>query len=431
MFWSRARNRSGNPRVIEKMNHARSRELFEKARQLLPGGVNSPVRAFKGVGGNPVFFQWGEGAYLTDVDGNTYIDYVGSWGALLLGHAHPTVVDAVTQAVRRGTSYGAPHAAEIELAELICASVPSVEKVRLVSSYHGAVDSFLVQAGSGVATLGLPDSPGVPKCVAELTLTAPFNDLAATEQIFANHGEQLACAIVEPVVGNMGVLIPRREFLHGLAALCSKHGALLICDEVMTGFRLARGGAQELYQLHPDLTTFGKVIGGGLPVGAFGGRKDLMSKIAPEGPVYQAGTLSGNPLAVAAGVACLKELARPGVFERLEKVSSATTEGISAAAKAAGVPVILNRVGSMWTVFFTAQPVQDYGSAKKSDTSKFARFFHAMLDRGVYLPPSQFEASFVSLAHGPVEVARTSEAARAAFDIVRAEDGQVSRQLRR
>ena len=444
--------------MIEKMNHARSRELFEKARQLLPGGVNSPVRAFKGVGGNPVFFQWGEGAYLTDVDGNTYIDYVGSWGALLLGHAHPTVVDAVTQAVRRGTSYGAPHAAEIELAELICASVPSVEKVRLVSSgseatsaavrlargatgrehilkfegcYHGAVDSFLVQAGSGVATLGLPDSPGVPKCVAELTLTAPFNDLAATEQIFANHGEQLACAIVEPVVGNMGVLIPRREFLHGFAALCSKHGALLICDEVMTGFRLARGGAQELYQLHPDLTTFGKVIGGGLPVGAFGGRKDLMSKIAPEGPVYQAGTLSGNPLAVAAGVACLKELARPGVFERLEKVSSATTEGISAAAKAAGVPVILNRVGSMWTVFFTAQPVQDYGSAKKSDTSKFARFFHAMLDRGVYLPPSQFEASFVSLAHGPVEVARTSEAARAAFDIVRAEDGQVSRQLRR
>jgi glutamate-1-semialdehyde 2,1-aminomutase len=427
------------------MNRARSQELFEKARQLLPGGVNSPVRAFKAVGGNPVVFQWGEGAYLTDVDGNTYIDYVSSWGALLLGHAPPPVVEAVCQAARRGTSYGAPHAAEVELAELICAAVPSVEKVRLVSSgseatsaairlargatgreqilkfegcYHGAVDSFLVQAGSGVATLGLPDSPGVPKAVAELTLTAPFNDLSATEQIFAEKGDQLACAIVEPVVGNMGVLVPRREFLQGLASLCNKHGALFICDEVMTGFRLARGGAQELYQLRPDLTTFGKVIGGGLPVGAFGGRKDLMSKIAPEGPIYQAGTLSGNPLAVAAGIACLKELRRPGTFERLEKVSNAIVDGISSAARAAGVPVVLNRVGSMWTIFFTDQPVTDYRSAKKSDTAKFARFFHAMLDHGVYLPPSQFEAAFVSLAHGQPEVARTSEAARAAFDSV-------------
>jgi glutamate-1-semialdehyde 2,1-aminomutase len=425
------------------MNRARSQELFEKARQLLPGGVNSPVRAFRAVGGNPVVFQWGEGAYLTDVDGNTYIDYVGSWGALLLGHAPPPVVEAVCQAARRGTSYGAPHAAEVELAELICAAVPSVEKVRLVSSgseatsaairlargatgrerilkfegcYHGAVDSFLVQAGSGVATLGLPDSPGVPKAVAELTLTTPFNDLAAAEQIFAEKGDQLACAIVEPVVGNMGVLVPRREFLQGLAALCNKHGALFICDEVMTGFRLARGGAQELYQLRPDLTTFGKVIGGGLPVGAFGGRKDLMSKIAPEGPIYQAGTLSGNPLVVAAGIACLKELLRPGTFEWLEKVSNAIADGISTAARSAGVPVVLNRVGSMWTIFFTDEPVSDYRSAKKSDTAKFARFFHAMLDRGVYLPPSQFEAAFVSLAHGQPEVARTSEAARAAFD---------------
>jgi glutamate-1-semialdehyde 2,1-aminomutase len=429
------------------MNRRRSAELFQKAKALLPGGVNSPVRAFRGVGGEPVFFQSGQGAYLTDVDGNGYIDYVGSWGALLLGHAHPSVVEAVSEAARRGTSYGAPHAAEVELAELICASVPSVEKVRLVSSgseataaavrlargatgrerilkfegcYHGAVDSFLVHAGSGVATLGLPDSPGVPKGVAELTLTAPFNDLGAVEHVFAKYGDQLACAIVEPVVGNMGVLVPRGDFLRGLGALCRKHGALFICDEVMTGFRLARGGAQQIYGLHPDLTTFGKVIGGGLPVGAFGGRQELMAKIAPEGPIYQAGTLSGNPLAVAAGIACLKELARPGTFERLEKISSEIADGISAAASSAGVRVVLNRVGSMWTVFFAEKPVYDYASAKKSDTSKFARLFHEMLDRGVYLPPSQFEAAFVSLAHGPAEVTKTSAAVRAAFVAVRA-----------
>jgi len=430
------------------MNRPRSAELFHRAKELLPGGVNSPVRAFRGVGGDPVFFHAGQGAYLTDVDGNRYIDYVGSWGALLLGHAHPAVIEAVSEAATRGTSYGAPHPAEVEMAELICAAVPSVEKVRLVSSgseataaavrlargatgrerilkfegcYHGAVDSFLVHAGSGVATLGLPDSPGVPKCVAELTLTAAFNDLGAAERVFGKYGDQLACAIVEPVVGNMGVLVPGGDFLQGLAALCRKHGALFICDEVMTGFRVAPGGAQQIYGLHPDLSTFGKVIGGGLPVGAFGGRRELMSKVAPEGPVYQAGTLSGNPLAVAAGIACFKELARPGTFERLEKISSAIAEGISSAARDAGVPVVLNRVGSMWTVFFAQEPVYDYRSAKKSDTSKFARFFHAMLDQGVYLPPSQFEAAFVSLAHGPAEVSRTIEAARRALAVVRAD----------
>src|SRR5712664_1867190 len=435
----------------------RSEALFARALEVMPGGVNSPVRAFRGVGGTPRFIKSASGATMTDVDGRTYIDYVGSWGPMILGHADPEVIAALTEALKSGTSFGAPNELEVQLAEEIVDAVPSIEMVRMVNSgteatmsairlargatgreklikfegcYHGHADSLLVKAGSGVATLGLPDSPGVPAALARQTITVPFNDATAVEDVFQQH-DDIAAIIVEPVVGNMGCVPPREGFLLALRELTTRHGALLICDEVMTGFRLARGGAQELFQLHPDLTTFGKVIGGGLPVGAFGGRKDLMSKIAPEGPVYQAGTLSGNPLAVAAGVACLKELARPGVFERLEKVSSATTEGISAAAKAASVPVILNRVGSMWTVFFTAQPVQDYGSAKKSDTSKFARFFHAMLDRGVYLPPSQFEASFVSLAHGPVEVARTSEAARAAFDIGRAEDGQVSRQLRR
>ncbi|HVE85175.1 MAG TPA: glutamate-1-semialdehyde 2,1-aminomutase [Myxococcales bacterium] len=427
------------------MVRTRSQELFARARQLLPGGVNSPVRAFRGVGGEPVFFQKGEGAWLTDVDGNRYVDYVGSWGPLILGHGHPAVVEAVTAAARTGTSFGAPHPGEVALAELVQAAMPSVEKVRMVSSgteatsaavrlargatgrdcilkfegcYHGAADSFLVKAGSGVETLGLPDSPGVPAALAALTLTAPFNDLEAAEAVFQKRGSEIAAVIVEPVVGNMGVLVPREGYLQGLQALAARHGALLIFDEVMTGFRVARGGAQGLYGVRPDLTTMGKVIGGGLPVGAYGGRRDLMAKIAPEGPIYQAGTLSGNPLAVAAGIACLQELARPGAYEKLEATSAALCDGIARAARDASVPLVLNRVGSMWTAFFTGQPVFDYASAKRADVQRFGRFFHALLDRGVFLPPSQFEAAFVSLAHGEAEVQHTLQAVRQALESV-------------
>jgi glutamate-1-semialdehyde 2,1-aminomutase len=424
------------------MNRTQSGKLFARAKARLPGGVNSPVRAFRGVGGDPVFFERGEGATLVDVDGNRYVDYVGSWGPLILGHAHPDVVAAVTAAARRGTSFGAPHAAEVEMAELICQLVPSIEKVRLVSSgteataaairlargatgrdcilkfegcYHGAADSFLVKAGSGVETLGLPDSPGVPGALAKLTLTAPFNDLPAVEKLFSERGQDIACAIVEPVVGNMGVLIPQDGYLAGLQTQCRKHGVLLVFDEVMTGFRVAKGGAQERYGIRPDLTTLGKVIGGGLPVGAYGGRKDLMSQIAPEGPIYQAGTLSGNPLAVAGGLACLRALGASDAYAQLEATSKALCDGLASEAKARGVPLTVNRVGSMWTAFFTAEPVFDYASAKRADTARFGRFFHAMLDRGIYLPPSQFEAAFVSLAHGPAEVDQTLAAARAAF----------------
>jgi len=424
------------------MVHSQSKALFSKAQGLMPGGVNSPVRAFRAVGGEPIFIEKGDGATLVDVDGNRYIDYVGSWGPLILGHAHPAVIAAISHAAAKGTSFGAPHAAEVELAELICKFVPSVEKVRLVSSgteataaavrlargvtgrdsilkfegcYHGAADAFLVKAGSGVETLGLPDSPGVPSAVASLTLTAPFNELDAVQAVFNRHRGQIACAIVEPVVGNMGVLLPREDFLQGLAALCRQHGALLIADEVMTGFRLAMGGAQELYRFSADLTTMGKVIGGGLPVGAYGGRRDLMARIAPEGPVYQAGTLSGNPLAVAAGIACLKELSKPGAFQRLDETTDRLTQGLLRHAQAAGVALTVNRVGSMWTAFFTGEPVFDYTSAKKADVPRFGRFFHAMLEGGVYLPPSQFEAAFVSLAHTDAEIDRTLTVAKSAF----------------
>jgi len=424
------------------MRNERSKALFSRAKALMPGGVNSPVRAFRGVGGEPVFFERGEGCALFDVDGNRYVDYVGSWGPLILGHAHPAIVDAVARAAHQGTSFGAPHAGEVELAERICRAIPSVEKVRLVSSgteataaavrlargatgrdrilkfegcYHGAADSFLVKAGSGVETLGLPDSPGVPAALAALTLTAPFNDLPALERLFEREGSRLACAIVEPVVGNMGVLPPRPGYLQGLSTLCRRHGALLIADEVMTGFRLAPGGAQERFGFSADLTTLGKVIGGGLPVGAYGGRRELMAQIAPEGPVYQAGTLSGNPLAVAAGIACLTELSKPGSFERLETTSKKLSEELAGLAKRAGVPLTINRVGSMWTAFFTEGPVFDYASAKKSDAAKFGRFFHRMLERGVYLPPSQFEAAFCSLAHTDADLETTLEAAKSAL----------------
>jgi glutamate-1-semialdehyde 2,1-aminomutase len=424
------------------VERAGSQRLFDRARRVIPGGVNSPVRAFRGVGGTPVFFKEGRGAWLTDVDGHRYVDHVGSWGPLILGHAFPPIVDAVTTATHAGTSFGAPHAGEVDLAELICQRMPAVEEVRLTSSgtestlaalrvaraytgrevlvkfegcYHGAGDPFLVKAGSGVETLGLPDSPGVPRSLAALTLTLPFNDLAAARELFGRKGKEIAAVIIEPVVGNMGVLVPRAGFLEGLVDLCREAGALLIFDEVMTGFRLAKGGAQELFGLIPDLTTMGKVIGGGLPVGAYGGRRAIMETVAPAGPVYQAGTLSGNPLAVAAGLACLRALGEPGIYDKLDRISRALTDGLLSEARAAGVPVTLNRVGSMWTLFFTEGPVFDYPSAKRADTKKFGSFFHALLDRGVYLPPSQFEAAFVSLAMGEREIEHTLAAARQAF----------------
>jgi glutamate-1-semialdehyde 2,1-aminomutase len=424
------------------MVHDRSRALFSRAKQLMPGGVNSPVRAFRGVGGDPVFFKSGLGATLTDVDGNRYVDYVGSWGPLVLGHAAPAVVNAVALALQSGTSFGAPHERELELAELVQQAVPSIERLRLVSSgteattaairlargatgrdlllkfegcYHGAGDSLLVKAGSGVETLGLPDSPGVPKDLARLTLTLPFNDLDRARELFALKGDAIACAIIEPAVGNMGVLLPREGYLEGLRELCTRHGVVLVFDEVMTGFRLAYGGAQALYGVTPDLTTFGKIIGGGLPVGAFGGRRELMAQVAPEGPVYQAGTLSGNPLSTAAGIATLKALSAEGVYARLEATTARLAEGLREHCRAKGIPASVNRVGSMFTLFFCPEPPHDYASAKRADTQRFGRFFHGMLERGVYLPPSQFEAGFVSLAHGDEEISRTLAAAEEAL----------------
>ncbi len=418
-----------------------SEKLFEKAKDLFPGGVNSPVRAFKGVGGTPRFMAKGRGSRMWDVDGNAYLDYVGSWGPLILGHCHSAVMQAVQDALKEGSSFGAPSPREILLGELVRERMPWIRKMRFVSSgteattaairlargftgrddflkfdgcYHGAGDPLLVKAGSGVETLGLPDSPGVPADLAKHTLTLPWNDLAAVEKLFAEKGKSLAAIITEPVVGNMGVLVPKPGFLEGLARVCKAHGALFIVDEVMTGFRLAPGGACGRYGIAPDLVTFGKVIGGGLPVGAFGGRADVMEKIAPAGPVYQAGTLSGNPMAMAAGTATLSELS-PASYQKLEQLSAELERGLAEAAKAAGAVVQVNRVGSMLTVFFSEGPVFDAASARKCDTKKFGRFFHAMLERGVYLPPSQFEAAFVSVAHSAEDIQTTVAAAREAF----------------
>ncbi len=418
-----------------------SQKLFARAQQLFPGGVNSPVRAFRGVGGTPRFIARGRGSRMWDVDGNELVDYVGSWGPLILGHCHPEVMRAVQEAMRAGSSFGAPCPAEILLAELVQARMPWVQRMRFCSSgteattaairlargftgrddflkfdgcYHGAGDPLLVKAGSGVETLGLPDSPGVPADLARHTLTLPWNDLAAVERLFAERGRSIAAVITEPVVGNMGVLVPRPGYLEGLQALCRAHGALLIVDEVMTGFRVAPGGACGLYGLAPDLVTFGKVIGGGLPVGAFGGRAEVMDRIAPAGPVYQAGTLSGNPMAMAAGRATLERL-EPSGYQRLEQLSARLAEGLAARAREAGVPVQVNRVGSMLTVFFSAGPVFDAASARKCDTQRFGRWFHAMLEGGIYLPPSQFEAAFVSLAHTTEDVEETIRAAGPAF----------------
>jgi glutamate-1-semialdehyde 2,1-aminomutase len=404
----------------------------------MPGGVNSPVRAFRAVGGDPLFMASGKGAMMTDVDGKSYIDYVLSWGLLILGHAHPEVVEALARAAETGTSFGACTPREVELAERIVEAYPSVERVRLVNSgteatlsalrvaraatgrdkilkfegcYHGHGDSLLVKAGSGVATLGLPDSPGVPPALAKLTVTVPFNDSAALEEAFNVHRSELAAAIVEPVVGNMGCVLPRPGFLQKLRALTEEQGTILIFDEVMTGFRVAYGGAQQLYKIDPDMTTLGKIIGGGLPVGAYGGKARLMDLVAPAGPVYQAGTLSGNPLAVSAGLKTLEILRRPGIYERLDLLTEKLANGLMTDAAQQGVPLTVNRVGSMFTAFLTANPVIDYASARKANTTAYGLFFRSLLEGGVYFPPSQFEAAFVSTSHSEGDVATTLQAA--------------------
>jgi glutamate-1-semialdehyde 2,1-aminomutase len=424
------------------LNTQRSAQLFTEAQTLLPGGVSSPVRAFRAVGGQPLFIERGEGAYLYDVDGNRFVDYVLSWGPLILGHAHPRVVRAVAEAAARGTSYGAPSPLELELAKLIQQFMPNIEMMRFVNSgteatmsalrlaraftrrnkivkfegcYHGHADLLLVQAGSGVATLGLPDSPGVPPAAVADTLAAPFNDRAAVAQLFETYPHEIAAVIVEPVAGNMGVVPPADGFLQGLRDLTTAHGALLIFDEVMTGFRVHPGGAQALYNIKPDLTTLGKVIGGGLPVGAYGGRRDIMQLVAPAGPVYQAGTLSGNPLAMTAGIETLKELRKPGAWEVIERHAANLAAGLSAAAQEARVPTITQRVGTMFTTFFTDKPVINWATAKTANTQRFGAFFRAMLEGGIYLAPSQFEAGFVSTAHGEPEITSTLAAAAQAF----------------
>ena len=421
---------------------SRSEELFARAKQSIPGGVSSPARAFKGVGGTPLFLSHAEGPRVFDEDGRAYIDYVGSWGPMILGHTHPKILEAVQQTAARGTSFGAPCALEIELAERVVRCVPSVEKVRFVSSgteatmsalrvargftgrnkilkfdgcYHGHADSLLVAAGSGVATLGIPGSPGVPEGTVADTLVAPFNDVAAVERAVGDHGDDLAAIIVEPVCGNMGTVAPAPGYLEALREITRASGTVLIFDEVMTGFRLALGGAQELYGVTPDMTCLGKILGGGLPAAGYGGRADIMATVAPDGPVYQAGTLSGNPLAMAAGRTMLDLLAEAGTYDALEDTSARLADGLAAAAAEAGVTATVNRVGSMTTVFFCEGPVTDYASAKTSDTARFGRFFHAMLKRGVALPPAQFEAAFVSLAHGPAEIDATLKAAGESF----------------
>jgi glutamate-1-semialdehyde 2,1-aminomutase len=413
--------------------------LLARAQRVLVGGVNSPVRAFKSVGGDPAFIVSGRGSRMTDLEGRELIDLVGSWGPLILGHADPEVIETLIETAKRGTSFGATSPVEIEMAEMVCELVPSIERVRMVNSgteatmsavraargftgrelvikfegsYHGHGEAFLIKAGSGATTLGVPDSAGVPEAVAASTLVARFNDLDSVRALFESHSGAVAALIVEPVAGNMGTIAPQPGFLEGLRSLCDTHGAMLIFDEVMTGFRVALGGAQALYGVKPDLTTLGKIIGGGLPVGAYGGRADVMAVVSPSGPVYQGGTLSGNPLAMAVGLITLRRLRKPGVYEQLEKTSWALAEGLRSAAKSAGVPATLNRVGSMLTLFFTDQTVVDFTTAKSTDTERFGRYFQEMFQRGVYLPPSQFEAMFVSLAHTDADIDAVIAAAR-------------------
>jgi glutamate-1-semialdehyde 2,1-aminomutase len=426
-----------------------SRKLQKRAEQMIPGGVNSPVRAFRSVGGEAPFIVRGEGSRVSDADGNEYIDYIGSWGPLILGHAAPAVVEAVCAAARKGTSFGASTPSEADLAEVVLSAFPHMEKVRFVSSgteatmsairlaraytnrkyivkfegcYHGHADALLVKAGSGVATLGIPGSAGVPEEFTQFTLALPFNDIGALDEAFNKFKHQIACVIVEPVVGNMGCVPPARGYLQALRDITKRHQTVLIFDEVMTGFRLAFGGAQEVFGITPDLTTMGKIIGGGLPVGAYGGPSEIMNLVAPLGPMYQAGTLSGNPLAMAAGLTTLQQLREHSreIYPRLEKMSQELVQGVAAAAKDAGVPICYNRVGSMFTWFFTAGPVTNWSSAAQSDTEAFGRFFRSMLDCGVYLPPSQFEAAFLSAVHTETDIQKTIAAAKQAFALVQA-----------
>ncbi len=423
--------------TTKKLNTRKSEKAFKEAQKHIPGGVNSPVRAFGPVGGHPIFFKSGSGCHVTDIDGNSYIDYVGSWGPLILGHAHPAVIKKIKSTAAKGTSFGAPTVLETKLARLIKGAVPSIEKVRFVNSgteatmsairlaraftgrelvvkfegcYHGHVDGLLIKAGSGAATLGIPTSPGIPQGYASTTVVLPYNSLQAVEALCKERGREIACIILEPVAGNMGVVPPVPGYLEGLWKLTRAYGIVLIFDEVMSGFRVSPGGAQELYGIRPDLTTLGKIIGGGLPVGAYGGRADIMDKIAPLGAVYQAGTLSGNPVAMAAGVATLEALKDASLYEKLEESSRNLAEGLERAARDSGVKTFHTRVGSMLCIFFTENRVTDWDSAKTSDTQRYAAYFRGMLERGVYLAPSQFEAAFVSTAHGGEDIEATIKA---------------------
>lgn len=424
------------------LNHTRSEQAFEEAKKVLPGGVNSPVRAFKSVGGNPVFIDSAKGAYLWDIDGNRYIDYIGSWGPAILGHAHPQIIKRIHETAEKGTSFGAPTLMETEMAEWVIRLVPSIEKVRFVNSgteavmsairlaraytgrakiikfegcYHGHADYLLVKAGSGAATLGVPDSAGVPASTAAETLNARFNDLESVREILEAYPQGIAGILIEPIAGNMGCIPPEPRFLEGLRKLADEHGTCLIFDEVMTGFRVALGGAQERYGVTPDITCLGKIIGGGLPVGAYGGKLEIMNQVAPDGPMYQAGTLSGNPLAMAAGLETLKLLCQPGVYERLEETSALLGQGLSERCNRKGIPHFTTQVGPMMTLFFTDGPVKNYQDVCKFDRERFNRFFWAMLDQGIYLAPSQFEAGFLSLAHTEADIQQTLDAAERAL----------------
>ncbi|MDQ1273918.1 MAG: glutamate-semialdehyde -aminomutase [Planctomycetota bacterium] len=424
---------------MSKLNTEKSKKAFAEAQSFIPGGVNSPVRAFGAVGGTPIFIKSGSGCHLTDVDGNTYVDYVGSWGPLILGHAEPRIVKRIHEAVANGTSYGAPTELEIKLAQLMKEAMPSLEKVRMVNSgteatmsairlargftkrdavikfegcYHGHVDSLLIQAGSGATTLGTPTSPGIPQDFVKHTISLPYNNIDAVNEVCSKRGKDIACIIVEAVAGNMGVVLPKKGYLEGLREITKRHGIVLILDEVMTGFRVAHGGVQSLYNITPDLTTLGKIIGGGLPVGAYGGKKEIMDTISPVGPVYQAGTLSGNPVAMTAGIATLEILRDGNIYKTLEEKSKRLAAGMEKACKDAGIPAYHTRLGSMLCTFFTDQPVTDYATAKRCDTKRYAKFFHGMLERGFYFAPSQFEAVFVSMAHGEKEIDATVNAFR-------------------
>ncbi|MCL0041616.1 glutamate-1-semialdehyde 2,1-aminomutase [Peptococcaceae bacterium] len=416
--------------------------MFREAQEFIPGGVNSPVRAFKAVGGDPLFIERADKAYIWDVDGNKYIDYVCSWGPMILGHRHPSVVNALREQLEKGTSFGAPTELETELAKLIIRAVPSIEKVRMVNSgteatmsairlargytkrnkivkfegcYHGHADFLLIKAGSGALTLGVPSSPGVPESIAQNTISARFNDKDSLKEIFEKEGEDIAAVVVEPIAGNMGVVLPKDGYLEFLRDITKQYGSLLIFDEVMTGFRVSYGGAQSMYNIDPDITCFGKIIGGGLPVGAYGGKREIMAHVAPEGEVYQAGTLSGNPLAMAAGIATLKELSKPGIYQELEEKSKKLTQGIKQAALNNGIPITQNRAGSMLCTFFTSTEVIDYDTACTSDTKLFARFFRELLKEGIYIAPSQFEAMFVSIAHTDEDIDVTIDAVERVF----------------